>query len=72
MRKFFEQFKFCQDAVKNNPLLVGQAGVGKTAIAQGLAKKIVDGQVPEILKNTTIYSLDVGVFNCRYKVSRRF
>jgi len=46
---------------KNNPLLVGQAGVGKTAIAQGLAKRIVDGQVPEILKNTTIYSLDVGV-----------
>ena len=46
---------------KNNPLLVGQAGVGKTAIAQGLAKRIVDGQVPDILKNTTIYSLDVGV-----------
>jgi len=46
---------------KNNPLLVGQAGVGKTAIAQGLAKRIVDKQVPEILKNTTIYSLDVGV-----------
>ena len=46
---------------KNNPLLVGQAGVGKTAIAQGLAKKIVDGKVPEILKDTTIYSLDVGV-----------
>ncbi|MDC1387011.1 ATP-dependent Clp protease ATP-binding subunit ClpA [Candidatus Thioglobus sp.] len=46
---------------KNNPLLVGQAGVGKTAIAQGLAKRIVDGQVPEVLKNTTIYSLDVGV-----------
>jgi len=46
---------------KNNPLLVGQAGVGKTAIAQGLAKKIVDGTVPDVLKDTTIYSLDVGV-----------
>jgi len=46
---------------KNNPLLVGQAGVGKTAIAQGLAKKIVDGQVPDVLKDSTIYSLDVGV-----------
>jgi len=46
---------------KNNPLLVGQAGVGKTAIAQGLAKKIVDGKVPDVLKDTTIYSLDVGV-----------
>jgi len=46
---------------KNNPLLVGQAGVGKTAIAQGLAKKIVDGKVPEVLQDATIYSLDVGV-----------
>jgi ATP-dependent Clp protease ATP-binding subunit ClpA len=46
---------------KNNPLFVGQAGVGKTAIAQGLAKRIVDGQVPDVLKQTTIYSLDVGV-----------
>ena len=46
---------------KNNPLLVGQAGVGKTAIAQGLAKRIVDGKVPEVLQDTVIYSLDVGV-----------
>jgi len=46
---------------KNNPLLVGQAGVGKTAIAQGLAKRIVDNKVPEVLKKTTIYSLDIGV-----------
>jgi len=46
---------------KNNPLLVGQAGVGKTAIAQGLAKKIVDGKVPEVLQDATIYQLDVGV-----------
>jgi len=46
---------------KNNPLLVGQAGVGKTAIAEGLAKKIVDGKVPEILENAKIFSLDIGV-----------
>ena len=45
---------------KNNPLLVGEAGVGKTAIAEGLAKKIVDGDVPEVLKDSTIYSLDLG------------
>jgi ATP-dependent Clp protease ATP-binding subunit ClpA len=45
---------------KNNPLLVGEAGVGKTAIAEGLAKKIVDGEVPEVLANSTIYTLDLG------------
>ena len=45
---------------KNNPLLVGDPGVGKTAIAEGLARKIVDGETPEILANTTIFSLDMG------------
>lgn len=45
---------------KNNPLLVGEAGVGKTAIAEGLAKRIVDGEVPEILNSAVIYSLDMG------------
>ncbi|MBT4553224.1 MAG: AAA domain-containing protein, partial [Candidatus Thioglobus sp.] len=46
---------------KNNPLFVGQAGVGKTAIAEGIAKKIIDGKVPEVLKEASIYSLDIGV-----------
>src|SRR3990167_7433526 len=46
---------------KNNPLLVGEAGVGKTAIAEGLAKLIVDKQVPEPLAYCTVYSLDLGV-----------
>jgi len=46
---------------KNNPLLVGQAGVGKTAIAEGLAKKIFDGSVPEVLKDAKIFSLDIGI-----------
>lgn len=45
---------------KNNPLLVGEAGVGKTAIAEGLALRIVEGDVPEVLEGTTIYSLDMG------------
>jgi ATP-dependent Clp protease ATP-binding subunit ClpA len=45
---------------KNNPLFVGEAGVGKTALAEGLAKKIVEGDVPDILLNSTIYSLDLG------------
>ncbi|WP_299425347.1 ATP-dependent Clp protease ATP-binding subunit ClpA [uncultured Shimia sp.] len=45
---------------KNNPLLVGDPGVGKTAIAEGLARKIVQGDIPEVLSETTIYSLDMG------------
>ena len=45
---------------KNNPLLVGESGVGKTAIAEGLAKMIVDGEVPETLKEAVVYSLDLG------------
>lgn len=45
---------------KNNPLLVGEAGVGKTAIAEGLAQRIENGKVPEVLKKAKIYSLDMG------------
>jgi ATP-dependent Clp protease ATP-binding subunit ClpA len=45
---------------KNNPLLVGEAGVGKTAIAEGLARRIVDGQVPDILANSQVFALDMG------------
>ncbi|NOY67390.1 MAG: ATP-dependent Clp protease ATP-binding subunit ClpA [Gammaproteobacteria bacterium] len=45
---------------KNNPILVGEAGVGKTAIAEGLAKRIVDEQVPTVLEDSVIYSLDLG------------
>ena len=45
---------------KNNPLLVGESGVGKTAIAEGLAKLIVDGEVPDILADSVVYSLDLG------------
>ncbi len=45
---------------KNNPLLVGEPGVGKTAIAEGLARKIIKGEVPEVLQKATIFSLDMG------------
>ena len=45
---------------KNNPILIGEPGTGKTAIAEGLALKIVEGQVPNALKNKTVYSLDIG------------
>ena len=54
---------------KNNPILVGEAGVGKTAIAEGIAHRIVDGDVPENLKNKIIYSLDMGalIAGAKYK-----
>ena len=54
---------------KNNPVLIGEAGVGKTAIAEGIAFRIVDGDVPENLKTRTIYSLDMGalVAGAKYK-----
>ena len=45
---------------KNNPLFVGDPGVGKTAIAEGLARQIVRGEVPEVLEDSTIFSLDMG------------
>jgi ATP-dependent Clp protease ATP-binding subunit ClpA len=45
---------------KNNPLLVGEAGVGKTAIAEGLARRVIEGQVPEILAHSVVYALDMG------------
>jgi ATP-dependent Clp protease ATP-binding subunit ClpA len=45
---------------KNNPLLVGDPGVGKTAIAEGIARKIVEDDVPDVLGTATIYSLDMG------------
>ncbi|MDE2914307.1 MAG: AAA family ATPase, partial [Paracoccaceae bacterium] len=45
---------------KNNPILVGDSGVGKTAIAEGLAYRIVEGEIPEVLANTTVFSLDMG------------
>ena len=45
---------------KNNPLLVGESGVGKTAIAEGLAKRVVDGEVPEIVDDCVVYTLDLG------------
>ncbi len=54
---------------KNNPLFVGDSGVGKTAMAEGLARKIVDGDVPDSLKNAVIYSLDMGalIAGTRYR-----
>ncbi|UFH35112.1 ATP-dependent chaperone ClpB [Flavobacterium acetivorans] len=54
---------------KNNPMLVGEPGVGKTAIAEGLAHRIVDGDVPENLKNKIVYSLDMGalIAGAKYK-----
>ena len=57
---------------KNNPILVGEPGVGKTAISEGIAQKIVDGQVPETLKNKKIYSLDLGALIAGAKYQGEF
>lgn len=53
---------------KNNPVYVGEPGVGKTAIAEGLALKIARGEVPEALKAAHVYSLDLGALGCRCQV----
>ena len=57
---------------KNNPILVGEPGVGKTAISEGIAQKIVGGQVPENLKSKTIYSLDLGALIAGAKYQGEF
>ena len=57
---------------KNNPILVGEPGVGKTAISEGIARKIVDGQVPENLKDRKIYSLDMGALIAGAKYQGEF
>ena len=57
---------------KNNPILVGEPGVGKTAISEGIAQKIVDGQVPENLKTKKIYSLDLGALIAGAKYQGEF
>ena len=57
---------------KNNPILVGEPGVGKTAISEGIAQKIVDGDVPENLKSRTIYSLDLGALIAGAKYQGEF
>lgn len=57
---------------KNNPILVGEPGVGKTAIAEGLAQKIVDGAVPENLKDKKVYSLDMGALIAGAKYQGEF
>ena len=57
---------------KNNPILVGEPGVGKTAISEGIASKIVNGQVPENLKNRKVFSLDMGALRAGAKYQGEF
>jgi ATP-dependent Clp protease ATP-binding subunit ClpB len=57
---------------KNNPILIGEPGVGKTAIAEGLAHRIINGDVPENLKSKQIYSLDMGALIAGAKFKGEF
>ena len=56
---------------KNNPVLIGEPGVGKTAIVEGIAQRIINNDVPESLQNKKILFARFGIFNCRRKISRR-
>ena len=56
---------------KNNPVLIGEPGVGKTAIVEGLAQRIISGDVPEVLKNKRVVALDLGRDAGGRKISRR-
>ncbi len=69
MRKYRRILQILSRRTKNNPMLVGEPGTGKTAIAEGLAHRIVDGDVPENLKDKHIYSLDMGalIAGAKYK-----
>ena len=68
MKKFAEYYIYFREERKNNPILVGEPGVGKTAIAEGLAHRIVNGDVPENLKTKIIFALGYGSAYCRCKI----
>ena len=56
---------------QNNPILTGEAGVGKTAVVEGFAQRIVDGDVPDVLKNVTLRTLDLALLAGRRRRERR-
>ena len=63
-------FRSCRDAQRTIPVLIGEPGVGKTAIAEGLALRIVQGDVPQSLKNKRVIALDMGALDRRHEVPR--
>jgi ATP-dependent Clp protease ATP-binding subunit ClpB len=69
MRRYAVCFRSSRRRTKNNPILIGEPGTGKTAIVEGLAERIVRGDVPENLKNKQLYSLDMGalIAGAKYK-----
>ena len=72
MKKFRRVIQILSRRTKNNPVLIGEPGVGKTAIVEGIAQRIINNDVPESLQNKAIFSLDLGLLIAGAKYQGEF